>query len=197
MRKIFLLCANLLLVTVMACHDKQGTYPQPAISFDQTITDLKNAETNNFISEDLEPGAPTSLKGEAGIKEVQYKTSNNDTITYCFTKDRFFSTKVLLNDTTYTAILKDFQNKKDWKQLSEDLFVKNETVLRVGQEDNHKASLLYLNNSTGDIEFLLKKNYYENIQMGLKCTSNNMFEFYTLIALYDSPLSSVARQLLQ
>ena len=158
--------------------------PKPAITFQNTIQELTDKETNKNLSLEDNLDKPGTLGYAYNLITYKFLTETNDTIIYNFAGNHLLCALIILNKVDYAQIIKQFKNDKELQDKGNNMFEdKNKRIIRIGQQDGSNAtSLLYLNNENNEIGKMVEMldNYTDNF---LQKKDNDKFFVQTLLYL--------------
>ena len=142
---------TIVVLLVSACGKQK--LPKPAITFQNTLQELTDKETNKWLSLKDNLDKPGTLECAYNLITFKYLTETEDTIIYRFANNHLLSVIIVLNKADYTQIIKQFKNNKEMRYKGHNMFEdNNKIIIRIGQQDGSNAkSLLYLNNENNEI----------------------------------------------
>lgn len=170
---------TIVVLLVSACGKLK--LPKPAITFQNTIQELTDKETNKYLSLKDNLDKPGTLGYIYNLTTSKFLTETKDTIIYHFAGNHLLSVLIVLNKVDYAKTIKQFKNDKELQDKGNNMFEdKNKTIIRIGQQDGSNAtSLLYLNNEISEMVKALG-NSTDNI---LQKQDNDKFFVQTLLYL--------------
>ena len=173
---------TIVVLLVSACGKQK--LPKPAITFQNTLQELTDKETNKYLSLKDNLDKPGTLGCIYNLTTSKFLTETKDTIIYHFAGNHLLSVLIVLNKVDYAKTIKHFKNDKELQDKGNNMFEdKNKTIIRIGQQDgNNATSLLYLNNESNEIGEMVKAlgNSTDNI---LQKQDNDKFFVQTLLYL--------------
>ena len=139
------------IIALSSCTNKE--LPSPVISFQSTINELLNKETNKLINLSNDSDTPGTMGHTYKMKTIKYLTSSKDTITYHFAGQNLLSICISLPNTEFNQILESFKTNNKFKEIEKTCFEdENKVIIKVGKESsNNFTTLLYLNNEDNEI----------------------------------------------
>ena len=132
-------CLVTLLLLLSACVDSRSI-PVPAISFQESIDELKVKEKNVLFDEDISAGSPGTIHYDLRMKKFIYVSPRKDTLSYLFMKDRLFSTLITLYEADQASVIEDLEKNENVKPVKEKLFKWGDVFIHLGQENGKNVS---------------------------------------------------------
>ena len=182
MNKFSTLALLTFLLVLYACGSRP--LPSPAISFHESIDDLKAKETNTLYNEDISTGVPGTMQYILQMKKYTYTTPQADTINYKFYRGKLAYAFITFKDRSYDELLENFNKSHKAQKIHDNIFLIDSTCVRVGLEHHKNASLLYLNDQDKEITDVINNDYFHKIKTDTTYRSNDLFVTQLILALY-------------